>query len=146
MGAALTLALFPPEEDGAGSLGCAVEIQATVAAALARAAERGVSREQVAERMGLHLGEARSRHVRDGYAAPSHPNHEINLRRAMAFDAALGEDVLLSLYARKRGGRRVITHEEAALLELGRIHQAERELAERRRALQSILKTKGEPL
>jgi hypothetical protein len=78
--------------------------------------------------------------VLNGYTAASHPQHEISLRRAMCFDAALGEDCLLGLYARKRGDRRVITTEEAAYLELGRIQQQKRETAERERALQLLLK------
>jgi hypothetical protein len=49
--------------------------------------------------------------------------------------------VLLSLYARKRGERRVVSAEEAAYIELGHIHQEEKALAERKRALQTLLKS-----
>lgn len=135
--------LFADLPERPGALGCRVEIAATMAEALERARGRGLSRAQVAERMAFHLGEKFNEVSLNGYCAPAHADREPSLRRAMAFDAALGEDVLLGLFARKRGGRRVITAEEAAYIELGRIHQAERELADRKRALQTILKTGG---
>jgi hypothetical protein len=78
----------------------------------------------------------------NAYSAQSH-EHEISLRRAMAFDAALGEDVLLNLYTAKRGGRAAIGPDDAALLEWARLHHQERELAERRRALEAALKMRS---
>lgn len=148
----LTGSLFAAEPERPGSLGCRVEIAATMADALRRARERGVTREQVAARMAYHLGEKFNPDTLNGYTALSHtekaaekgePPRDISLMRAMAFDAATEEDVLLSLYAVKRGGRRIVTDDEAALIELGRIHQEEKELAERKRALQALLKIKG---
>lgn len=127
----------------AGSLGCAIEIAATMADAIDRARERGMTREMIATAMSYHLGETMSENMLNAYTAQSREKHEINLRRAMAFDAALGEDVLLNLYAQKRGGRRVISEEEAAYIELGRIHQEEKDLADRKRALQAMLRVKG---
>ena len=138
----LSLDLFADADERPGALGCRIEIAATMAEALERARQvRGMTRAQVAERMGFHLGEKLSEATLDGYCAQAHADREPSLRRAMAFDAALGEDVLLGLYARKRGERRVITRDEAAYIELGRIHQQERELADRKRALQTLLKT-----
>ncbi|BCB26448.1 hypothetical protein SKTS_13340 [Sulfurimicrobium lacus] len=128
----------------AGSLACGIEIAATMVEAIDRARERGITREMIAASMGYHLGETMSENMLNAYTAQSRDKHEINLRRAMAFDAALQEDVLLNLYAQKRGGRRVITDEEAAYIELGRIHQEEKDLAERKRALQLMLKVKGQ--
>lgn len=128
-----------------GALGCAVEIAATLARAIERARERGLDREAIVERMSFHLGERINEATLNGYTSQAHADREISLRRAMAFDAALEEDVLLGLFADKRGGRRVVTTEEAAFIELGRIHQQERELAERKRALQTMLKTGGKP-
>lgn len=147
MGDGLSLDLFQDAAEQPGALGCRAEIAATMANALKMAAERGLSREAVAERMAYHLGERFSVATLNGYTAPSHTDkaeqpRDISLLRAMAFDAALGQDVLLGLYARKRGNRRVITAAEAAYVELGRIHQQERELAERKRALQTLLKGK----
>lgn len=148
----LTGSLFTAEPERPGALGCRVEIAATMADALKRARERGLSREQVAARMAYHLGEKFNPDSLNGYTAPSHTDkaaekgeqpRDISLLRAMAFDAALDEDVLLSLYAGKRGDRRVITDDEAAFIELGRIHQQERDLAERKRALQALLKMGG---
>lgn len=135
--------LFDSESESAGSLACGIEIASTMAEALARAQEKGIRREQVAEKMSFYLGERVSEQMLYAYTATSKDKHEISMRRAMAFDAAINSDVLLGLYAKKRGDRRVITHEEAAYIELGRIHQEEKELAERKRALQAILKVKG---
>lgn len=139
----ITRDLFDAGLDVAGGLACGIEIAATMAQALEKAQADGIRRDEVAEKMSFHLGERMSAHMLNAYTATSKDKHEISLRRAMAFDAALGQDVLLGLYARKRGERRVITREEATYIELGRIHQEEKALAERKRALQMILKTKG---
>lgn len=138
-----TASLFATVPIAAGSLACGIEIAAAMADALERARKNGISRKQVAERMAYLLGEKFTEAMLNAYTAPSHHQHEISLRRAMAFDAALEEDVLLGMYVRKRGNRKVITHEEAAYIELGHIHQEEKELAERKRALQVMLKTTG---
>lgn len=140
-----SLDLFADAPERPGALGCRVEIAATMAEALKAAATHGLDREAVAERMAFHLGDKFNPATLNGYTAPSHTEkaeqpRDISLLRAMAFDAALGQDVLLGLYARKRGERRVISAEDAAFIELGRIHQQERELAERKRALQIMLK------
>lgn len=149
-----SLDLFADAPERPGALGCRIEIAATMAEALKIAAAGGMDREAAARRMSFHAGEPISKDTLDGFAAQSHTGHadekgakprDISLLRAMAFDAALGADVLLGLYARKRGDRRVITADEAAFIELGHIHQQERELAERKRALQSLLKTGGKP-
>lgn len=137
--------LFEDAPERPGGLGCAIEIAATMAQALNLAAARKLTRADVVERMSFHLGERISEATLNGYTSQAHDEREISLRRAMAFDAALGEDVLLGLYAEKRGGRRVVSAADAAYIELGRIHQEERELAERKRALQTMLKTGGRP-
>lgn len=143
----LSLDLFADAPERPGGLGCRVEIAATMADALKASATHGMDREAVAERMAFHLGEKFNPATLNGYTAPSHTEkaeqpRDISLLRAMAFDAAIGADVLLSLFARKRGERRVVTAAEAAYIELGRIHQQEKELAERKRALQLLLKVK----
>lgn len=150
MAESYSLDLFADAPERPGGLGCRVEIAATMAEALRVAATQGLTREAVAERMAFHLGDKFNSATLNGYTAPSHTEkaeqpRDFSLMRAMAFDAALGEDVLLELYARKRGARRVVTADEAAFIELGRIHQQERELAERKRALQTLLKTGGRP-
>ena len=146
----MTFDLFAEAPERPGALGCRVEIAATMAEALRVAATQGVSREAVAERMGYHLGDRVSGATLNGYTAPSHTGkaeqpRDISLLRAMAFDAAIGQDVLLGLYARQRGEWCVVTAADAAYIELGRIHQQARDLAERKRALQSLLKTGGKP-
>lgn len=140
MSDAMSFDLFADTPERPGSLGCAIEIAATMARALERAHAQNLARGDVVKRMSFHLGEPLSEATLNGYTSQAHDNREVSLRRAMAFDAALGEDVLLGLYVAKRGGRRVVTTEEAAFIELGRIHQQERDLAERKRALQTLLK------
>jgi hypothetical protein len=140
-----SLDLFADAPERPGGLGCRVEIAATMADALKVAAAHGLDRDAVAERMAFHLGDKFNPATLNGYTAPSHTEkaeqpRDISLLRAMAFDAALNKDVLLGLYARKRGERRVITADEAIFIELGHIHQQERQLAERKRALQTLLK------
>lgn len=135
--------LFANLTERPGSLGCSVEISATISEALERAkSTRGWSREEIARRMSYHLGERLSDNMLDAYAAQSHTQHEISLRRAMALDAALESDVLLTLFTNKRGGRAVIGQDDAALLEWARLHHQERELAERRKALEAALKAR----
>jgi len=134
--------LFADAPNRPGALGCAIEIAASIGDALERVRkERGMTREQVAERMSFHLGEKFSENMLNNYISQAH-QHEISLRRAMALDAALGQDVLLNLYARKRGERAVINQDDAALLEWARLHHQERELAERRKALEAALKAR----
>ena len=141
---ALTAPLFEEPASAPGALGCAIEIAATMAEALDRARHfKGLTREHVAERMSYHLGERMGVATLNGYCAHSHEDREPTLRRAMAFDAALGEDVLLGLYTRKRGGRQVVSEEDAALLEWARLHHQEREIAERRRQLEAAIKSSG---
>lgn len=135
--------LFSDMPDRAGTLSCGIEIVATINEALDRVKAHGTTREQVAERMSYHLGEKISVATLNGYAAQSHNDRAISLVRAMAFDAALGSDVLLGLYARKRGERSVVSGDDAALLEWARLHREEKALAERKRALEAVMKMKG---
>jgi transcriptional regulator with XRE-family HTH domain len=137
----LTPDLFNQTPERPGTLGCAIEIAATIGEALEQARKaRGLNREQVAERMSYHLGERLSANMLNNYASQSHEKHEISLRRAIALDAALDQDVLLGLWASKRGGRQVVSQDDAALLEWARLHHQERELAERRKALEAAIK------
>ncbi len=141
LGANPTPDLFADAPQQPGALGCAIEIAATVANALERAHANGLSRERVAALMSFHLGERFSENMLNNYASQAH-EHEISLRRAMALDAALNQDVLLSLFAGKRGGRNVINADDAALLEWARLHHQERELADRRKVLEAALKSR----
>lgn len=126
-----------------GGLGCAVEIAAAITQALDSARiQRGLSRENVVQRMGFHLGERLSEATLNSYTSQAQEGREISLWRAMAFDAALGTDVLLALYARKRGARQVVTQEEGELLEWARLHQQEKAIAARKRALEAVLITR----
>lgn len=147
-----TLDLFAPAAARPGSFGCRAEIAATIAEALKRAAERGAPREEVAARMSSLLGEKVSVSTLNGYSAQSHtsqavengqPARDISLMRAMALDAATEEDALLNLFAAKRGNRAVISREDAALLEWARLHRQEKDLAERKRALEAVFRLAG---
>lgn len=147
-----SLDLFSQNNTRPGSLGCRAEVAATMVDAMKRALERGISREEIAARMTVYLGEKISAGTLNGYAAPSHtsqaaergnPARDISFMRAMAFDAAVEEDVLLSLFADKRGQRQVVSNDDAALLEWAHLHQQEKELAERKRLLEAVLKVKG---
>lgn len=146
-----TLDMFSPASPRPGSLGCRTEIAATLAAAMKRAAGRGISREEIASRMSVYLGEKIGAATLNGYSAQSHtglaeargePVRDISLMRAMAFDAAVEEDVLIGLFAGKCGGRGVVSREDAALLEWAQLHRKERELAERKKALEAVFKLK----
>lgn len=137
--------LFADDIERPGAFGCQVEIAACMAVAMERARERGITRERIAERMTYLLGEKVSADTLNGYVAPSHQQQgrEINLKRAMAFDSALGEPVLLRLYADKLGGWQMINPDDASLLEWARLHHEERRLAARKKALEVVLLSKG---
>ncbi|MDD5391161.1 MAG: hypothetical protein PHD37_17630 [Gallionellaceae bacterium] len=146
------LSLFDQNTTRPGSLGCIAEIAAALGEAMARAAERGISREEIANRMTVYLGEKISTGTLNGYAAPSHttqaaergvPERHISFMRAMAFDAAVEEDALLGLFCEKRGGRRAVSSDDAALLEWAHLHRQEKELAERKKALEAVFKLRG---
>jgi len=147
-----SLDLFAPTGARPGSLGCRTEIAATLSDAMKRAAERGIDREEIAARMSAYLGEKISVATLNGYSSQSHtsqaaergePARDINMMRAMAFDAAIEEDVLLELFADKLGGRVIVSQKDAALLEWARLHQEEKALAEKKRALEVVMKLKG---
>lgn len=147
-----TLSLFTPSTNRPGSMGCRAEIAATLSDAMKRAANKGITREEIAARMGTFLGEKISVATLNGYSSQSHtalaadngePARDISFMRAMAFDAAVEEDVLMGLFSDKRGGRCVVSGEDAALLEWARLHQEEKALVEKKRALEAVMKIKG---
>lgn len=120
-----------------------MEIAAAITQALESARlKQGVSRETVVQRMSFHLGERMSEATLNSYTSQAQEGREISLRRAMAFDAAIGSDVLLTLYARKRGSRQVVAQEDGELLEWARLHQQEKAIAARKRALEAVLITR----
>lgn len=128
-----------------GSCACSIEIAHTMSEALDKCREAGVDRERIADRMSYLLGDKVSVSMLNAYSAPSRETHQINVERAIAFDAAVrtvtGTRALLHLQAR-HAGERVVSQEEAAHIELGRIFLQERELRERKSALQVLLRGK----
>lgn len=140
--------LFDSGAQRPGAMGCRLEIAANMRQALEMAKKQGLTREDVAARMVYHLGERISADTLDGYVAPSHTENtraprDIKLIHAMAFDAAVEQDALMGLFAHKRGGRVLVDGDDAALLEWARLHHQEKELADKRRALEVVLKMKG---
>jgi hypothetical protein len=147
-----TLNLFGDNGTRPGAMGCRAEVVQAMAAALRRAAERGITREEVASRMATFLGEKFGVGTLNGLVAQSHTTQaeergnavrDISLLKAMAFDAAVEEDVLLGLFAHKRGDRQVVSSDDAALLEWAHLHRQEKELAERKKAIEAALRLKG---
>lgn len=147
-----TLDLFSSNQVRPGSLGCPAEVMATIAGAMKRAAARGISREEIASRMSEYLGEKISVATINGFTAPSHtvhagergvPERRISMMQAMAFDAAVEEDALIGLYAGKLGGRAIISQEDQQLLEWAKLHREEKALAERKKELEAVMKSKG---
>lgn len=128
-----------------GSCACSIEIAHTMSEALDKCREAGVDRERVADRMSYLIGDKVSVAMLNAYSAPSRETHQINVERAIAFDATVksvtGTSPLLRLQARHAGDR-VVSQEEAAHIELGRIFLQERELRERKSALQVLLRGK----
>jgi hypothetical protein len=129
---------------GAGSLAMDLEVKALVAATLHAAEGRGEERAAIARRMSYYAGEVIGVNSLGDWASPAHTNHRISFARAAAFDAAVGGEPLLRLLAAKRG-LHVITDDEQVLLELGRLREEERERAEHRRALETLLKLRKKP-
>jgi hypothetical protein len=132
-----------PAQVAPGSCSCSIEIAHTMSEAIDKCREAGVDRERIADRMSYLLGDKVSVAMLNAYTAPSRETHQINVERAIAFDAAvhavIDQRVLLPLQAR-HAGERVVSKAEAAHIELGRIYLQERELRERKRALQIILR------
>lgn len=128
--------LFADSTVAPGSLASAIEIAHTMGDALKRCA---FTREEVAERMGHALGKPVTVAVLNAYTAPSRDDHNISLERAIAFDAATGVHALLHLHARKCDGVALLDKDKA-FAELGRLEHERRELAERERALRTLLR------
>jgi len=147
-----TLDLFSQNNIRPGSIGCRAEIAATMVEAMKHAANKGISREEIAARMSNFLGEKISVGSLNGFVAPSHtsqaatsgqPVRDISYMRAMAFDAAVEDDVLLGLFSDKMGGRKIINSDDYALLEWAKLHQQEKALNERKKLLEATMKLSG---
>lgn len=114
-------------DDGDGALSIGNEIAAAMNQAIK---DCGMTREEIAERMGRLLGQKSiSKEVLNQYTSKYSETHHINLQRAIAFDAATGTNVLLELYAKFAGGR-VFIGRDALLAELGRAEVLRDELSQ----------------
>lgn len=95
-------------------------------------------RYEIAARISRTLGRDVSKGMLDAYTAPSKDTHIPNLAFCIAFDAATGQNELLNLYARLRGGR-ALMGEDALRAELGRLEVQYEELGKQRRAIKNYL-------
>ncbi len=76
-----------------------------IGAALADAAALGITREDVARRMGEFLGERVSVNMLNGYASQARADHVIGVPRFLALLHATGDRRLLELLAEPMGWR-----------------------------------------
>jgi len=119
-----------------GSLDYANELRAELSAALK---ETPLSRYEVAARMSELTGHEITKTMLDSWTAESKSPWRFPFEYAAAFETACGTTRLQALFGRKRGSR-VLVGEEVLFAELGRIEQAEVQLAARKKLLRERLK------
>jgi hypothetical protein len=96
------------------------------------------SRHQVAARMSELLGREITKAQLDAFSAESKENHRFPLEYLPAFVEATGDRSLIRFIAEKCMGY-YIENADALHLELGRIHEQEKVLKDRKRIISSIL-------
>lgn len=109
-----------------------------VSHALARARERGQSREDVAEAMSAHLGRTVSLHMLNKYSAEGSEEHRIPLEAFAALVHATGDHELLG-WLPALFGFATVPGRYRDVIELHLIEEHERVLAERKRAVRACL-------
>lgn len=97
-----------------------------------------LSRHQVAARMSELLGREITKAQLDAFSAESKENHRFPLEYLPAFVEATGDRSLIRFIAEKCMGY-YIENADALHLELGRIHEQEKVLKDRKRAISSVL-------
>ncbi len=111
-----------------GALDCRVAVATLVSQGLDTAAKRGEDRHQVAANMGRLQGTGSISKARlDKIAAPSNEGVDLKAHEVPAFTLAT-EDLSLIRYLAGQCGVFVVTGEEMALVELGRLAQASSEV------------------
>lgn len=118
-----------------GSINYSREIAAVMSQALK---DCPYDRIEVAARMSRLLGREVTVAMLNAYTAESRETHNINLERAIAFDAATEGYALLDFYAGKRGCRALVG-KDALLAELGRLEQARAEISGKASQLRKLL-------
>lgn len=113
-----------------------------VAETLHDAQTAGLSRETVAERMSLFLGERVSVNMLNNYASISRTDHRLPLARLLGLLHATGDRRLLQMLAEECGWA-VIDAKYLPLIELAAVQEAEQALAKRARRLRSQAKAGG---
>jgi hypothetical protein len=98
-----------------------------------------LSRYHVAAKMSELLGREITKAQLDAFSAESKDGHRFPLEYLPAFIMATGDMSLMRMLAEQCNGY-FIQNEDALKLELGKIADEERQLKERRRAIQTILK------
>lgn len=98
-----------------------------VAAALADAAKRGLSRDGVAARMTEYLGAPLTKNMLDAYASVAREDHTLSVTRFAALLHATGDQRLLEMLASEMGWA-VIERRYLPLIELAAVHDRQDEL------------------
>lgn len=111
-----------------GDLDCRVAVATLVSQGLDTAAKRGEDRHQVAADMGRLMGTGSINKARlDKIAAPSQEGFDLKAHEVPAHTLAT-KDFGLIRYLAQKCGVHVVTGEEMALVELGRLAQASSEV------------------
>jgi hypothetical protein len=117
-----------PSEPAPGSLDCRVAVATLVAQGLDTAARADSDRHVVAADMGRLMGTGNiSKNRLDKIAAPSQEGFDLKAHEIPALTLAT-KDFSLIRYLAGRCGLHVVTDEEMALVELGRLTQANSEV------------------
>lgn len=118
------------------------QLARAIGAALKDADARGVTREDIAERMSEFLGERVSKHMLDAYASPARGEHVISLLRFLALLHATGDRRLLELLAEPLGWA-VVEQRHVALIELAAVQDKQDELRRQAEALKRRARAQG---
>ncbi len=115
-----------------------------ISVALKDATERGVTREQIAERMSdfLGVGQKVSTNMLNAYASAAREDHIIGVVRFAALLHATGDRRLLEMIAAPMGWA-VIERKQLAMIELAAVQEAEDAMRRRREALRRQAKAEG---
>jgi hypothetical protein len=113
-----------------------------VAATLRDADHSGVSREEIARRMGEFLGERVSLNVLNAYASPAREEHVISLTRLMGLLHATGDRRLLELLAEPLGWT-VIERRWLPLIELAAVRDQQDALKRRAKEIARSARREG---
>lgn len=110
------------------------EVAVLMADAMTQAQKQGIDRQEIAKRMTAHLGRKVGKALLDAYSSKARVQHIPPLDIAIAFDLAIGKNIL-SGYMSQQLGLHVIHQQDKALLELAKLEQEKEALRHREDAL-----------